>query len=245
MAILHSSPLTPTTASATSAATGYPAINVLNPRIGKPWRSTATTQQQVEIDLGADRVVAALWIQSCNAATATIEKKPAGGSYSSVGTLTIQSEPTGRRKGWIAAAGTYRYLRITIANGAPVDGAAYWEIGAVHVFAASATLARAPEWGVQVATAFPQISAEIVNGRTITATAGSSYVIVSLDFQPEPGQDIAALLRAARDGIAGFSLDLSTRPWDAWPVTYTQAQYARKLANSRIDAASMELREVV
>lgn len=245
MATLHSSPLTPTTASATSAATGYPATNVLNPRIGKPWRSTATTQQQVEIDLGADKTVAALWMQSCNAATATIEKKTAGGSYTSVGTMTIQAEPTGRRKGLIAAAGTFRYLRITIANGTPVDGAAYWEIGAVHVFAASATLARAPEWGVQVATAFPQVSAEIVNGRTITATAGSAFAIVSLDFQPLPSNDIAVLLRAARAGIAGLSLDLTDRPWDAWPVIYVQGQYSRKLASLKVDAVSMELREVV
>lgn len=231
--------------SATTAATGYPAINMLSPRIARAWRSTSTAQQQIVVDLGADVAVASVWIQSCNAAGCTVEKKLAVGSYVSVGTLTIYQEPTGRRKGWLAVPGTYRYLRLTIAAGTPVDGAAYWEAGAIYVFSSMLQLPKSPQWGVSISTTYPQITQVMPNGRTITANAGQPCSRIFLEFASEPAQDVAVLLREARHSTVGFSLGDTERPWDAWPVVVVSATAQRKLVRHKSDSQAFDLREQI
>lgn len=231
--------------SATSEASGYGASNLSNPRILKTWRSTATTQQQIELDLGADVAVAGVLVTHTNAPSMTVEKKPAGGSYSSVGTLTVQQEPHGRRKGLLDAAGTYRYVRLTIANGTPGDGAAYWYIGAVYVFGVKTVLARGPEWPVQVNAQYPQVLQGLLNGRSVQADAGPAFALIGLDFRPLYSEDAALLLRSARGVIVGLSLDLSTRPWLVWPVMSIQGAVQIQAENVKTDRMTVELAEVV
>lgn len=244
MATVHTGQIYPASITATSAA-GYDAVNLGNPRIRKSWRSTDTTQQQIIIDLGADVTVASLWLQHCNAASVALETKTAAGAYVAAGTLTLQQEPHGRRKGWAAVPGTYRYLRLTIAAGVPADGAAYWEVGAIYVFGTSTTLARGPEWPLQINPQYPQVLTSLPNGRPVRADAGPIYALISMEFRPLASEDAALLLRQARAATVGLSLDLTPRPWDAWPVTHVQGNAQIRAENAKNDLIAVELVEVV
>ncbi len=48
----------------TSAAVGYPALNIRETPVDRPWRSTTNALQNIDIDLGAS-VPTTAWLQCC------------------------------------------------------------------------------------------------------------------------------------------------------------------------------------
>lgn len=132
---------TPTTVTATTEATGFPASNLLLPtKWRRTLRSTSTAAWSVVLDFGAAVVLDGVWVHATNFAKVQLAKSTDNVSYTNL-TAAAQDvladtrcEPPVRRKTWLPATGwtsgfNNRYLRLTpsVADA----GATYWEIGAV------------------------------------------------------------------------------------------------------------------
>lgn len=140
---------TSTTTGSTEVA-GYPASNIKEAqRPFKPWRTTATTQQTVVIDLGSSQNWNAVFLNRTNWTTGSIQAHTSDSwgapAYSQA--ITVAQHPdTGRyvHLHLPAATRTERYLRIVIDSQTPVvEGvdtapAAYFRLGGVFVGLATA-----------------------------------------------------------------------------------------------------------
>ncbi len=243
--IIDYASLVPSSVTATSAAAGYAASQLALPQIGLPWRSTSTATQQVVIDLGATQTIASVWVQHLNAQQLTVERATVANSYTTVGTLTTRKQGDGRRKGRIALNASARYLRLTIAAGTPTDGAAYWELGAVYLFAGSQSFDSSPNAGLAVRYEHPQQEVTLANGQVRTASTGPSYAVLAPEVEHWPDEDLNWLVRQARTGTIGLDLELTSRPWALWPVRNYQKTISTSLRDVVTDTLSAELVEVV
>ncbi|MGE0289113.1 MAG: hypothetical protein AB7I42_22695 [Bradyrhizobium sp.] len=134
----------PTTATASSSQSSFPATNVLSVTTpNTPWKGTATisTSDWVLLNFGAATSLAAIVIDHTNAATLTLKGKATDTSWGSPswtsGALTVsEDEHSGRRKLYHVPTGTgspfnYQYLRIECGVSTSTDGSSNWRIGSV------------------------------------------------------------------------------------------------------------------
>ncbi|MBF0411054.1 MAG: hypothetical protein HQM10_27190, partial [Candidatus Riflebacteria bacterium] len=109
-----------TTLTASSAASGYAASNVVNLDPGKRWKGSifaSDTDEWLKVDFGAAKSLTALFLNNCNFATCKIQGNAsdswADPSYDEDVTLAL--DDISNRKGWFdLTAFNYRWLRILI-----------------------------------------------------------------------------------------------------------------------------------
>jgi len=99
----------------------------------KHWRTSATTEQNVVIDLGADMSAVSVYLDWVNFTTVKYQDSAsAGGPWADVtGNLSVEKDPMHgvyRRRDELTLT-SKRYLRILIPAQTPADGAAYFRIG--------------------------------------------------------------------------------------------------------------------
>ena len=241
---LHHTVLPIDAVAATSAATGYPASNLLTPSVGKPWRSTSTSGQNIDIDLGTARTAPVIGIQGANAASCTLSYGSTGYTDTSAGTQTLSLDRHGRRKASLALAGSVRYIRLVFGAAAPDDGAAYFQLGALHIFGSTLTLAEAPLIGSDTAGNFPQTRIDLPNGNAFAIDRGSAWQRITLRFRPLRTVDMEEVQRKARAATCWLDLDDTASRELQWPVRSIEGEQGRSLARALQDELSIVLREV-
>lgn len=241
---LHHTVLPIDAMAATSAATGYPASNVMNVSVGKPWRSTSVASNNLDIDLGTTRTAPVIGIQGPNAASCTLSYGAAAYTTTSAGTQTLAQDRHGRRKHTLALAGSVRYIRLVFGAAAPDDALDYFEVGAIHVFASTLSLPDEPLTGAELSARYPQTAIELANGADITLERGVPRQRIALRFRSLRTVDIEQAVRLARKGACWLDLDVAANRELQWPVRHLEGEQSRTLSRAAQDEASITLREV-
>ena len=231
-------------ASASTAATGYEATNTSNTQVGKPWRSTVTTETTVTMDAGASFTPASLCLQDVNFASAAISYSADNISYSAAGTLTTYADLNGRRKGSLEFTNTCRYIKITIASGTPTDSAAYWSIGAAYVFKTVATAAMAPSVGLSQEVVYPQASYELANGRTVVAELGNKFTLLSGQTNNRPADGAGDVVALARAGNIWIDMEITANRDRQWPMKFYDNRFTQTI-DEALWPTSFSLKEIV
>lgn len=244
VARLHHSPWPIDAVAATTAATGYPASNVLTSSVGKPWRSTSTATQNVDIDLGTARTAPVLTLQGPNTAGCSVSYGSGSYTATNAGAQVLALDRHGRRKHSLALAGSVRYIRIVFGGTAPDDGADHFELGAVAVFGSTLTLPENPLLGAEASARYPQTRIELPNGQTFGIDRGVARQRLSLRFRSARTEDIEQLVRIARRGLGWLDLDVASNRELQWPVRHVEDEQARQLSQALQDEAAVILREV-
>lgn len=233
----------PSTATASSAAAGYAATNVLTSAVGRPWRSTGTGSTTLIIDLGSSKAVAGIAVNHINASSVTVHADNSATPTTARGTLTSHADEQGRRKGLLAFSATVRYLMLTF-SGTPTDAAAYWTAGAVYVFSAAGALPRDPLFGSDQSIDWPQLTQALPNGQTLRVSRGESRMAVRLRFSGRITDDVAALARYARSGPVWLDLGLPSAQGCQWPVTFLDDGLTRQWAGHNREPITIPLVEL-
>lgn len=237
---------TVSSATATTAAAGYPASNVGLESIARPWRATGVTGEDVVLNFSAADPAAAVLLEDVNFESCAVLKSVDGSAFTSVGTLaTYADKITGRRRGLLVIDdATVKAVKLTISAGAATDGLAYWRIGAGYVFSSAATMPRSAGLDMRVRGLFPQVRADLPNAQVAVATTGSDALGLSIPFKRMHSQDALELLRRARAGTVGLNLGLGDYPEFVLPVRHIEGQQEEAFPQYRISQFTVELREV-
>lgn len=230
--------------SATSEAEGYEFENVTNPRILRPWRSTAAAGQVLTLDTGSLQAISGVLLQHCNAASAAVHASDNLIDWADVGTLSIVADDAGRRKGLIPIDDVARHVRFTFAS-TTADGRDLIEVGAAWVYGSAYALPRAPEYGMSVKHVRPQVSADLPNGRRALAGTGPEYSEIEISLDERWGEDMAQIVRAARDEVVVFDLDVASLPGCVWPLRWVAGETAGTLERFNQIRRPVVLREEV
>jgi hypothetical protein len=151
--------LAPSAIAATTAAVGFPALNLANEQVGKPWNATGLGATDITITLPALSTVMLVALHDVNFATCNVQKSVDGLAFVNVGALNTYRDRHGRRRGSILvnAAGQLA-IRVQIAAGAATDGGAAWRAGAAYLFTSLGSVSAVPEFGYTVHTKRPRAS---------------------------------------------------------------------------------------
>lgn len=245
MSLLYTSRIIPTTATATSAATGYAATNVLLQALGVPWRSTATTQQDVVIDLGSAQTPRGIGVQDTNATSIVIASSADNITYTDRVTLDLTNVSRfGRRRGCAGVNTSARYWRLRIASATPPDGLAFWRIGAVYVFGAVATTLN-PEYGLNIETRHAENRESLANGGEAIAAIGTRFDVISGKLRLDAANSIGSILPDIRQGVIWLDLQVSTRNWWTWPLINNAGSDRESMENPAQAMIDLNAREVV
>lgn len=239
---VYSTQLAPSTVTASSAAANYQATNVMEPEVLKPWRSTVTTLSSIIIDLGSSKAVTAVALNAVNFASCTVYADNTATPTTNRGTLTTGVDKQGRYKGALEFSATVRYIKFEIAAGTPVDGAAFWSIGAADVYALTTTLARDPLYGASVQFNTPRVGDQLPNGKAVKANIGASYAMIELPFSATASQDVEALKRLAQAEPCWLNLGVTADL--QWPITCLDDSSTRRLDRYNRETTSFRLKEL-
>jgi hypothetical protein len=236
--------------SATSAAANYPATNLRETSVDRPWRSTTNALQNIDIDLANSLAVTAIGVQMTNAPTVTVFADTFTVPTTSRGVITPVTDNNGRRKGSLAFSATVRYIRLQIPATSVVaddDGTvqAYYTIGSVYVFANTLTLPRDPLYG-QSSTELltPQTSVDLANGQNVTSNNGAPVTVINLGFSARAQDDVERARRLARLGPAWLDLDIASERWRQWPVRSVVERVTRSIARVNGERVELPFREL-
>ena len=237
------------TATASSAAAGYPATNVLTGQVLKPWRSTSLANTEyIIIDLGAIRLLngAILAVSATNLATATVYADSSNPPTTSRGTITPALDAQNRGKASLALTGLIRYIKILASSGSPIDGAAYWSIGPVDVFVNTLAFPRDPIFGESsLDTNTPQTSVTLDNGKIVRDSTGPSFMTPTLTFSGGNGDDHEQIAMLARSGLCWLDLGIATNRGLQWRVMHYDPKITRKLTAYNRESVQIALKEEV
>lgn len=249
LARLAYNPIAAATATASSAAAGYPATNVLTGQVLKPWRSTSLANTEyIIIDLGSNYLLngAILAVSATNLATATVYADMSNPPTTSRGTITPALDAQNRGKASLALTGTIRYIKILASAGSPTDGAAYWSIGPVDVFTATLAFPRDPIFGESsLETNTPQISITLDNGKIVRDGTGPSFVTSTLNFSGGSNDDHEQIAMLARAGLCWLDLGIASNRGLQWRVKHYEAKTTRKLTAFNRESVQITLKEEV
>lgn len=240
--------LSPSTATASSAAAGYPATNVLLGKVLKPWRSTtAGSSENIIIDLGSNLPLsnATLAISATNMLTAAIYADTANPPTTLKGTILFSKDVTGRYKQSLSLTGTIRYIKI-LPIGSPFDGAAYWSIGPVDVFASELAFARDPLFGESSLDAnLPQTMVTLDNGIIVRDQTGPSFMTPTLNFTGGSTDNHEEIAMLARAGLCWLDLGITSNRGLQWRVRHYEPKVTRKLSAFNRETVQIALKEEV
>lgn len=242
-AILHTGPLTLSALAATSAESAYPSSNLLTPAIRKPWRSTSTATQNIDIDLGSAIANPVICLQGCNASSLTVSYGTASYTTVSLGALSTAQDRHGTRRLSVSIPASARYVRLVF-SGTPSDAAAYWWGGALYVFGSTLTLPDDPLLGSEANARYAQSRLELPNGNRIIIDRGAPRMQINLRFRTARNTDIDALTRAVRAGPCWLDLGVTGNRELQWPVMIDSDTAPRTLARADQDDTSVALLEL-
>lgn len=242
--LLHTA-RTPTTATASSAAANYAALNVLQSPVLREWRSTTTGASWLQVDLGASLAVQGVAISLFNCASCTLLADNTATPTTSRGTLTTGIDRQGRRKGSLAFSAAVRYIRFNITGGSPTDAAAFWRAGAVYVFAANLALPRDPLYGgTSIDWVTPQQRVDLPNGRAETWSTGASFAELALQFAGKESDDTEELQRRARAGACWFDYGIASDRGLQFPVVHCEPTTTARFEKFNRRTLDVRLREL-
>jgi hypothetical protein len=202
---LYFGKLAPSAIAATTAALGFPALNLASEQLGKPWNATGLGATDITVTLPALSTVMLVAIHDVNFATCNVQKSVDGVAWVNVGALNTYRDRHGRRRGslLVNAAGQLA-LKLQIAAGVATDGLAAWRGGAVYVFTSLGSVSAVPEYGYTQRTKRPRVTTPFPNGLTATAKTGPNVDRVELSFgrrcTPNWSTTWSRRLRPARAG---------------------------------------------
>ena len=236
-----------------SPITGYPASNVESHRITRPWRATSTGFKGITCDLGSEMDIAAALFQDVNipptTAYHTTYTAPDSGVFTARGGCNVLlTDPFGRARGLkILNLTGIRYVRFGVNDASvPTDGAIYWNIGAIYIFASGvAPMAKAPRYGVSQEIIKPSQDIALPNGQFATVSLGPHRTSLSLDYDDliDSSDDVQAIYRATRQGP--ICLSLGYQGWDFWPLELADQDARMQWSDYRVNRFSMRLREII
>lgn len=222
------------TASASSEAAGYLASNATDSAISKPWRSTSTASSWLQIDLGSAQTIAGVSISDTNDSSIAVTVGNSSPPGTSAGNLTPAAglaasvdSPEGRRRGVLAVAGSYRYIRLTF-SGTPTDALAYWRAGAVTIWGGAWALPVPPLYPLNIECQRGQDNVTLPNGREFAIARGIDRERMTISFKPNASQAIEQLVRYARAGAVWLDLGVASEPALSWPIHHPAASHTRR-----------------
>lgn len=249
LARLAYNPIAAATATASSAAAGYPATNVLTGQVLKPWRSTSLANTEyIIIDLGSNYLLngAILAVSATNLATATVYADMSNPPTTSRGTITPALDAQNRGKASLSLTATVRYIKIVASSGAPTDGSAYWSIGPVDVFNNTLAFQRDPIFGESsLETNTPQTSVTLDNGKIVRDGTGPSFITPTLNFSGGSNDDHEQIAMLARAGLCWLDLGITSNRGLQWRVKHYEAKTMRKLTAFNRESVQIQLKEEV
>jgi hypothetical protein len=248
MSLLYTSRIIPVTASATSAAAGYPATNALLQSIGAPYRATVTTQTDLILDLGTAQTPRGIGVMDTNATSIVIASSPDNITYTDRATLDLTNvDRFNRRRGCAGVNTSARYWRLRIASATPPDGLAYWRIGAVYVFGAVTDIVS-PQYGFSVRSNHNESREQLANGREAIAALGNRSDVVTGKFVvSNTSLIIGSLLTDLRTGPVWLDMQVTARPSWTWPLINSAGNDEETMDMNTPDYTTIQLnaREVV
>lgn len=241
---LHHTLIQASGVAASTSAAGFPVSNILLTPVRRPWRSTSTAANSVDIDLGAVYVAPTICLQAPNAPTVTMSYGQVAYTTTNAGTQTLALDRHGRRKHSLSLVGNVRYVRINFGASAPDDSAAYYELGAVFPFATTLALPEDPLLGSEAVVQFAQERVQLPNGTRFPVERGAPRQQLSLRMRGQRTADLDQLTRRARAAVCWLDLDVAANRELQWPVRHDGDRAARSLARANQDESTLELVEV-
>lgn len=241
---LHHTALPIDAVTATTAATGYPAIAITIPGVGRPWRSTSTASNNLDIDLGTTRTAPVICLQGPNAGTCTLSYGSAAYTTTSAGTQTLSRDRHGRRKHSLALAGSVRFIRLVFGATLPDDAADYFELGAVYVFSSTLALPEEALFGSEARARWPQTRIELPNGNELLFERGVPRQHLTMRFRSLRTTDAEELARRARRAPCWLDMDVSANRELQWPVRMIEPEIGRSFVRPLQDETTIPLAEI-
>ncbi len=208
-----------TVAQSTTAQAGYPASNLLNESLRRPWRGTGVLAEDVTLTAPAAVGVDSLCLHDVNFASCTVRKSADGVAFNVVGVLTTYPDRHGRRRGRITIndAGV-KALQIQIGAGATTDGLAYWRGGAAYPMGSSHQVPADLNFPLNEEPIDPAISKDLVNGLLAEAGTGERFSRIDTAWHREATESLQTLITKAKFATVWFDAGTADYPEQQWPL---------------------------
>jgi len=190
----------------------------------KTWRSTALGAQNIVLDFGSAKTPPAIFLDNVNFATVQIQGNATdswGTPAFDTGSVTIDEDPQiDRYKKLVTLTSfNYRFMRILIPSQTPVDGAAYYQIGAAAVPVSLTTLTEAPTYPGEWKDIGSIVQNDFLSGGFETIPLGSGKAkTVTINFKVSSDDAVVKQiydLLGDRDRIILFDFNL-TVSWESY-----------------------------
>lgn len=233
MAQLFYGKITWLSATATSAAAGYPASSAILEAIGRQWRSATVGAEEWVGNFAAGTFVHTFALHDVNFASANIQVSVGGGAFATVGVMTTYADRHGRRRGRITInTANVTSIKVQVAAGTPTDstntaywaGAApTWRIGAAYAFASTVTPSAFPKYAMRRATKRPRVTSNLVNGAVSVAATGGNVDRVDLTFENQASEVVDDFIARGSAGTVWMDMGVAAAfPEHQWPVRIVQ-----------------------
>jgi hypothetical protein len=245
---LYYGKIAPSAFASTTSQVGYPASNLGNEALLKPWRGTGVGAETVTFTLPVAQFVAGIFMHDVNFAAAAVETTPDGVNWFAAGNLTTYAGRHGRRRGvLLLAAANVLGFRLNIAAGASTDGLGYWRGGAGYAFTSSFAMnaAALPDFGYRVRTARPRLITELVNGISAVASTGANFDRIDFQFTRKNTESIDELIQRSAAGTCLIDMELPNYPEQVWPVRCLEEELEEVFAKKNVSTISVPLKEMV
>jgi hypothetical protein len=219
MALIYYDKRTFTAAVSTTAQAGYPASNLLNESLRRPWRATGVGAEDVTLTAPAALGVHSLCLHDVNFASCTVRKSADGVAFNTVGVLTTYPDRHGRRRGRITINdAVVKALQIQIGAGATTDGLAFWRGGAAYPMGSSHQVPADLNFPLNEEPVDPAIGKEIVNGLLAEAGTGERFSRVETVWHREATESLQTLITKAKAAVVWFDAGTADYPEQQWPL---------------------------
>lgn len=250
MGTLHYGKVVATVFSATTAQAGYPATNIGNESLGRPWRATGVGANDVTMEFPVVKTVKTLEVHDVNFAQAAILKSSDGVVFAPIAgsPLVTYMGTEGRRRGAITVNdANVKALRISIGAGAATDGLAYWRIGSAPAFASSVAIAAPHQFGYRCRFIYPQLRSPMADGSadSVAYSGRPGFHIIEVPFLPEDDESLEEAVRRARAGTVLLDAGMSNYPWQIWPARIDERELAEAFSVPKASELTLTFREVV
>ena len=246
MATLHYDRLVPTIFESTTSQAGYPATNLGNESLARPWKGVGVGVEDLTLRLPAAATIQTVFLDDVNFDSCTVKRSANGVDFVDVGVATAYPNEHGRYRGKITVgvAGLVA-IRLAIAAGAANDGLADWRGGAVYLFGSSAPIPVGPSYNYRTRTKRPRISAELANGLVAQARTGLNIDRIDFPYERKFDKSLRLLKMKAEQGTVLLSMDIPDWPDQMWPVRYLDDASEEAFPKVHKAQGSLVLTEVV
>lgn len=221
-------------ATATDAATGYPATHVENRYIDQPWRTPDTAGDTLTLTISSDTPTAVM-VVGTNAPTLEFN----GTCYSSADSVSSVAWQDGVRFA-LSTSNFQAGTTVTIVpSGTPTDGESYYWIGACYIMSENAEVTT-PVWGHDIIMRDPAATRELPNGRTMKFRTGPRSMEITGQVRLQHADDFEQVFRD--DGVQVLDAEISRTNY-VWPVEWVGTEHVRT-GEYAVDSVQFTLRRV-